>query len=115
MAMVCQRSCNRRPRRCWSGSTNSTVAWVGLDRFPAIPLPLDQEPVLLELGLPPAVLRDCLRAGSAANDRLGIPISAAVSANTGPNAVQTERAGAATRGAVHHLTLPLRFEGSPGD
>src|SRR5258707_1254789 len=90
-------------------------AWVGLDPFAAIPLPLEKEPFLLELGLPPAVLRDCLRAGGATGEGLGIEISLTVSDMTDPKTLQREGAGAAAKGTIHHLMLPLRFEGSPGD
>jgi hypothetical protein len=93
----------------------ATETWIGLDRFAAIPLPLDQQPVSLEFGLSPAVLRDCLRAGSAADDRLGIPISLTVSEKIGPKGVQEERADATIASALHHLTLSLQLEGSPGD
>jgi hypothetical protein len=90
-------------------------AWVGLDHFTAIPLPLEKHPFLLEMGLPPAVLRDCLRAGGATGEGLGIGVSLTVSDQTGPAALQTEKTGAASKGATHELTLPVRFEGSPGD
>lgn len=89
-------------------------AWVALDRFTPLPLPLDKEPVRLELGLPPSVLRDCLRAG-ATNDGLKIPLSFAVLDKDGTDAAPSEHAAAAAKDAIRRLALPLQFEGSPGD
>jgi hypothetical protein len=90
-------------------------AWVGLDPFAAIPLPLEKEPLLLELGLPPAVLRDCLRGGGATGAGLGLELNFTVASRPDPEARYSKVAGATSTDAIRPLTLPLRFEGSPGD
>ncbi len=90
-------------------------AWAGLNPFLAIPLPLEKEPLLVEFGLRPGVLRDCFRSGGSTGAGAGIEVSLSVSTQLDPKIQHSDRAEVASAGAIHSLVLPLQFEGSLGD